>query len=98
MDYQELVAIQLSRARGQLTQWNPHRVLHGACGDFSGLPDVKNLDTFLFLFEQFSELLDRDLRDIIQLVAAGDPANNSVFEIRVDLLDADASQPELRFP
>src|ERR1700682_1203797 len=98
MNYQKFLAVQFSSSRGQLPQRNPNRVLHGARLDFSGFPDVEHRDVVLFLLQQLRELMDRNLRDVIQLEAALNPTGDSVFQVCLHVLDPDARQAQLGLP
>src|SRR5438094_3013562 len=55
----------------QLTQGNPDGILHSAGLDFTGLADIQYRNVVLLFFQQVREFLHRDLRNVIQLIAAG---------------------------
>ena len=46
---------------------------------------------------EFGKFLGGDLRDVVEFVAAFEPAGDAAFEIGVDVFDADAGEAELGF-
>src|SRR2546425_5071292 len=82
----------------QLTQGNPDGILHSAGLDFTGLADIQYRNVVLLFFQQVREFLHRDLGNVIQLIAAGNPTANAVLEVRLYVFNANERQPHLRFP
>src|SRR5947207_3254086 len=73
-------------------------ILHSAGLDFTGLADIQYRNVVLLFFQQVREFLHRDLGNVIQLIAAGNPTANAVLEVRLYVFNANARQPHLRFP
>ena len=81
------------------------RAGRGGCGwslrrprfRFGGFADVEDGEVVGFFFAKFGEFLRGDLRDVVELVPAVNPAGDAVFEVAVDVFDADAGEAELGF-
>ena len=69
----------------------------GSGFDFAGLADVENGDVILLFFAKVGEFVCGDLRDVVELVAALEPAGDAAVEVGIDVLDADTGETKLGF-
>ena len=95
MDDNKLRRVEFLSVLDKLTKWDADGAFDGSGFDLTRFANVEDGQVILFSFLQVAQLLCGDLRDVIELVTAFEPAGDAAFEVGVDVLDADASEAEL---